>query len=577
MAKSQIDYLSSAGATLAKTTFGYEYQAPTSVNRDLITGVRNEIVGQQDASLYSYTNDSLRRRTSVVYRGAAFTADNLVLYDDPATQGTFDGYNDRGELQHARRHAGDDPDVPGSPLTPNHYAYDYDDIGNRQTNAVDTAQAFYCIENNKLNQYEGVEASAQDCPNPSPQFTYDLRGNLTYDGKCNYAYDAENRLRMVYPTQMGPGDCIREYYYDYLGRCAYIAETWYGSIYRDLYLIYDGWNVVMAMDGYTEEIIRKYTWGLDLSGTLQGAGGIGGLLAAEFKRGEEWQKYWYTYDANGNVGQLLRYRTNPAETVTLAAGYEYDPYGNTLAVRDLDSSGIAGENEIRFSTKWLHDQSGTDRDLYYYGYRFYSPGLGRWLSWDPIGEQGGIGLLAFITNNPTGKVDPYGLDAWDVIKDFMGPIRAGARTGGSACTRVAGLGCVCIDVSVEVEWRTCCRQSRRADCVHVRFTVGVGVFACETRGGSAFLIPPFPAFYPRWNPAPKRPLSPIVGPIAGCPAEGISGSVCVTVSAGFSTLTAGGRGCWDFGKSALTFEGGFGVGVGTGVSIAGSGTYLKCY
>ena len=42
--------------------------------------------------------------------------------------------------------------------------------------------------------------------------------------------------------------------------------------------VYDGWNVVLVLDG-SSNLKRKYTWGLDLSGTLQGAGGIGGLLA----------------------------------------------------------------------------------------------------------------------------------------------------------------------------------------------------------------------------------------------------------------------------------------------------------
>lgn len=187
------------------------------------------------------------------------------------------------------------------------------------------------------------------------------------------------------------------------------------------YFIYDGWNVVMIVDGYTEEVERKYTWGPDLSGSLQGAGGIGGLLAAEFNRGEAWQKYWYTYDANGNVGQLLRYRTSPGETVTLAGGYEYDPYGNTLAVRDLDSSGIAEENEIRFSTKWLHDQTGTDRDLYYYGYRFYSPSLGRWMSWDPIQEQALGYIYALLENSSADAAEsPFpSPDAEDTLYGFL--------------------------------------------------------------------------------------------------------------------------------------------------------------
>jgi uncharacterized protein RhaS with RHS repeats len=44
-----------------------------------------------------------------------------------------------------------------------------------------------------------------------------------------------------------------------------------------------------------------------------------------------------------------------------------------------------------------------------YGYRFYSPGLGRWINRDPIGEAGGLNLYAMVGNNPTNYGDPYGL------------------------------------------------------------------------------------------------------------------------------------------------------------------------
>ena len=51
--------------------------------------------------------------------------------------------------------------------------------------------------------------------------------------------------------------------------------------------------------------------------------------------------------------------------------------------------------------------------LYYYGYRYYSPVLGRWLSRDPIGEDGGLNLYGFVGNEPVSLVDFLGLeDYW---------------------------------------------------------------------------------------------------------------------------------------------------------------------
>jgi RHS repeat-associated protein len=62
------------------------------------------------------------------------------------------------------------------------------------------------------------------------------------------------------------------------------------------------------------------------------------------------------------------------------------------------------KNPIRFSTKYTDDQTG----LLYYGYRYYNPTTGRWVSRDPIGERGGINLYVFIGNCSISQVDADG-------------------------------------------------------------------------------------------------------------------------------------------------------------------------
>jgi RHS repeat-associated protein len=69
----------------------------------------------------------------------------------------------------------------------------------------------------------------------------------------------------------------------------------------------------------------------------------------------------------------------------------------------------AENNPFRFSTKY-HD---VEVGLYYYGYRYYSPNLGRWTTRDPIGEEGGLNLYGFVRNTPMNLVDRYGLQASD--------------------------------------------------------------------------------------------------------------------------------------------------------------------
>ncbi len=131
---------------------------------------------------------------------------------------------------------------------------------------------------------------------------------------------------------------------------------------------------VSNSSGATNDI--EYVWGPDLSGSFQGAGGIGGLLAVSFGGAY----YFPFYDQIGNV---LGYAD---ESGAVAAVYEYDAYENLL-----DSTGpLAGFFRHRFSTKLLDPDTG----LYYYGYRWYFPALGRWLSRDPIEEElSGLSLL----------------------------------------------------------------------------------------------------------------------------------------------------------------------------------------
>ena len=56
--------------------------------------------------------------------------------------------------------------------------------------------------------------------------------------------------------------------------------------------------------------------------------------------------------------------------------------------------------------------------LYYYGYRFYSPTLMRWLNRDPIGERGGLNLYCFVVNSSLDSVDPFGQKRLSLSYDF---------------------------------------------------------------------------------------------------------------------------------------------------------------
>ncbi|HXR05420.1 MAG TPA: RHS repeat-associated core domain-containing protein [Verrucomicrobiae bacterium] len=184
-----------------------------------------------------------------------------------------------------------------------------------------------------------------------------------------------------------------------------------------------------------------YTRGNDLSGDLQDAGGIGGLLARTdmglWTVGSGQATAFYQSDGNGNITCMVN--TNGM----IVAHYEYDPFGNTLSM----SGPLAAANRYRFSSKEWNDNAG----IYYYGFRFYDPNLQRWPNRDPLGDLGGLvyrsspfdpqadsdeasgmsgdeilmalsqinlNLYGSLANNPLSFADLFGLDCYQVNRQL---------------------------------------------------------------------------------------------------------------------------------------------------------------
>ena len=220
--------------------------------------------------------------------------------------------------------------------------------------------------------------------------TYDSRGNVLTDDRGNvYAWDVENRLQSITPATVSEGAQRVTFAYDtQWRRVAKVVSYRDGDHWEPLVthqFLYDGWNLITEITDLVPAYqidTSTYVWGEDVSGTLQGAGGIGGLICASFNG----TTAFYHYQANGNVMALTD------ATGALAASYAYTPYGALLAA----TGPLAAVNPMRFSTKYTDDETG----LLYYGYRYYDAGVGRWLSNDPIGISGGLNMYGFCGNNP---------------------------------------------------------------------------------------------------------------------------------------------------------------------------------
>jgi len=212
---------------------------------------------------------------------------------------------------------------------------------------------------------------------------HDADGKLVRDGRWIYYWDGENRLTRVI-TVAGPSSSLRrvESKYDALGRrvrqTSYVLSNGVWQVVEDLKFVSDPelfGRHIAELNATNNAPVRAYTWGLDLSETLDGAGGVGGLLWVRMATGPAAGTHFVCYDGNGNVWNLVS-----ATTGTETARYEYGPFGEPLRL----SGPAALSNPFRFSTKRAEDFTG----LVLYEYRPYSPTSGRWLSRDPVHEPG---------------------------------------------------------------------------------------------------------------------------------------------------------------------------------------------
>jgi len=337
------------GYTATKPVSGFEFQVSKTYEpgRDLITAVTNTF-GSAIISAFNYENDALGRRTARTDITPTLTVNN-----------TFD-YNLKSEVTNA---------VMGS----NTYSYDYDPIGNRLQSTVDSGQS--SVTNsytaNGLNQYTAISNQQSSIRSPA----YDSDGNMTSDGGgWHYAWNGENRLVLA-------SNAVHTvaYAYDHQGRMARKTVAFANALpERQINYVWDDYNIIaehVIVNGMTD--ITYNVWGLDLSGTLQGAGGVGGLLAVTVSNPGTLEPlnpetFYPLFDANGNITEYV------ATNGTVAAHYEYSAFGETTA----QSGDFAETFTHRFSTKpWCGITGMSEHEL-----RKYRPDLGRYISWQVSDE-----------------------------------------------------------------------------------------------------------------------------------------------------------------------------------------------
>ncbi|MGN0834758.1 MAG: RHS repeat domain-containing protein [Candidatus Spyradosoma sp.] len=232
--------------------------------------------------------------------------------------------------------------------------------------------------------------------------TYDADGNATLirtaTGTWQIAYNGENRpIRFENAASQTVVECA----YDSQGRRFEKKVTVAGTVTLHERYVYDGYLQIAAFDVAEDTSPEgESTGGESAESTL------GSQLS--LKRVVYWDPEeptatrplaiqkdgsWFTYghDITKNVWEVF----GPSGYVRTS--YDYAPFG-----------AVSPRGDVTQPFQWSSEFYDSELDLVYYNYRHYSPTDGRWLSRDPIEEEGGLNLYAISENKPIYKWDVLG-------------------------------------------------------------------------------------------------------------------------------------------------------------------------
>ena len=290
------------------------------------------------------------------------------------------------------------------------YDYTYNNLDLRATETITNGLAITNFVAGTTNYTANQLNQFTSSTNPTVTYAYDNDGNMTNavtpaGYAMNLAYDEENRLTSASYTDNQSLSHLTNYYYTGDSLLAEIKKTVHGTVTSDTRYIRAGFLPIEERNT-SNGVTREYLWGNNIGG------GIGGLLSML----QNSINYNYLYDGKGNVTSLMDANQN------VDAAYAYDPFG--VPMETSLAQGFT-DQPFKFSTK----QYDSDTGLYYFGYRFYTPNLGRWINRDPLGEAGDVNLYRYVQNNPVNKRDPLGLEGIEGAYPFMNNYDAYSTVG----------------------------------------------------------------------------------------------------------------------------------------------------
>jgi RHS repeat-associated protein len=246
-------------------------------------------------------------------------------------------------------------------------SYDQDQLGNRNQVTDNGSAQGYSRNGSYLNQYVAA---------PAGSVSNDGNHEVTGYGGFNYGY-LDGKLATI-----NGGGNYYDARYDALGRC--IRRYVNGRI---TYCTYDGPHPI-------------YEWNADgtkAGWNLYGQGIDEILLRGDYVIVPGGQGYFFQQNRLGSVTHLTSFAGNPIEK------YRYDAFG---APTTLDPILGYFNNRFKFTGREYLDAFG----IYEYRNRAYHPGLGRFLSEDPMGfGAGDSNIFRYCGGDPVNRRDPFGL------------------------------------------------------------------------------------------------------------------------------------------------------------------------
>lgn len=349
----------------------------TNENGDLIIEYTYDAVGRLiredngNGTYSSYNYDEagqLLQLTHYDADGVSINSQFDYTYDDlgrPLSMTTLDGewnytYDAIGQLTRAIFTSNDPSEIPDQDLS-----YEYDSAGNRIRTIENGVTNDYVANN--LNQYTNVGVVT---------YEYDNDGNLISktDGSDTWIYNYNDREQLV--SVLEADGTLTEYEYDTFGnRSATIRNG-----QRTEYLVdpFGFGDVIGEYDG-NGNLIAQYTHGLGLVSQTDA------------------NDVTYFYD-NNLIGSTVGISGTTGDYVNR---YAYLPFGENL----LETETIANTFEFGGQFGVMEEENG----LHFMRARYYDSSIGRFLSEDPIGLQGGdTNLYGYSLNSPTVYSDPSG-------------------------------------------------------------------------------------------------------------------------------------------------------------------------